>query len=110
MNGGRYAVSRTSVIDNHFDLQGKTLFENNIMDRPESIPNSDETGFWDNFDRLYKKALYKKGTKFPYQSLIRTREHVTFNYCASASGQVIPPMLIFQKTVTAEAEEPVGAL
>ena len=62
------------------------LQENNLMDSPNQIYNVDETGMPLNPVHFLKKAR------------VRTtgdKSQVTFVGCASASGQVIPPYVIF---------------
>ena len=105
-------MSRASVVEKHFDLLGKTLLENNLLHKSHRIFNSDETGFGDKCDSSRERGIFRKGSKFPYHRQVKLRDHISVNYCASATGMIIPPLVIFEKTVPVNAEEkgPAGAI
>ena len=56
--------------------------------------NMDESGF--NEKRKSKKVVAASGSKNVWSKSIETNSHVTFVACASASGFVIPPLIILQ--------------
>ena len=91
----RNNMSKKSVVDSHFDLLKRTLEKHDILDKPSHIFNVDESGM--DMDHITGKVVVNRKTKHSYQESSGDREHITVNVCASASGQVLPPMVIFEQ-------------
>ena len=96
LDGGRAKMGRESVVKSFFDLYENELLANNLS--PEQIFNVDETGFGEGQYCSRVKSVCERGVKHPYIRFAQTREHISVVLCASASGRVIPPMIIFQKS------------
>ena len=91
----RKAMSKPSVMHNHFDQLKQVLENNDLLDKPSHIFNVDETGV--DMDSLNGKVVVDRNTKHAYQESRGEREHITANVCCSASGLVLPPMIIFER-------------
>ncbi len=91
----RKAMSKPSVMNNHFDQLKEVLENSGLLDKPSNIFNVDETGI--DMDSLTGKVVVDRNTKHPYQESRGEREHITANVCCSASGLVLPPMIIFER-------------
>lgn len=91
----RKGMSKKSVMDKHFDLLKATLTEHGLLDQPTKIFNVDESGM--ELDPVGGKVVVDRTAKHSYKETNGRREHITVNVCCSASGQVLPPMIIFEK-------------
>ena len=80
-------------IQNYYQLLKDVLDEHNLMDHPEQINNMDETGM--PFDPRPSKVAAPKGLKKVRYCSSGQKGQVTVVGCASASGQAIPPFVIF---------------
>ena len=81
------------AITSYFDLLKGVLEENNLMNSPGQIYNVDESGM--PLNHRTPKVVAQKG-----QSKVRVRttgdkSQITIVGCASASGQALPPYVIF---------------
>ena len=72
------------LFNQHFNLLEKTISQLALEKKPENKFNCDESMV--NMDRK---------TKHAYCESKGTQDHITINACVSASGQVLPPHLIF---------------
>ena len=91
----RKQTGKRSVVKKHFDALKKALVEAGLDGKSAHIFNVDETGM--SMDRSTGKVCVDRKTKKVYQESSGDREHITANVCCSASGQVLPPMIIFEK-------------
>ena len=91
----RNNTAKRSVVRKHFQLLKETLEKANLLNRPEHIFNVDETGI--EMNKGTRKVVVNRGSKKHHQESVGDREHITANVCCSASGFVLPPMIIFQK-------------
>ena len=88
-------------INAYFDILEETLEENDLVSQPCRIFNVDETGLSLNPAPL--KTVHVKGQKNPSQCSSGNRGQITVVGCVSAGGQIIPPMVIWnRKTVPAQ--------
>ena len=88
-------------INAYFDILEETLEENDLASQPCRIFNVDETGLCLNPSPL--KTVHVKGQKNPSQCSSGNRGQITVVGCVSAGGQIIPPMVIWnRKTVPAQ--------
>ena len=55
--------TRAEIIQRYFDLLQKTLVQYDLLDKPASIFNMDETGL--SLDPVGPKVVSRKGTKHP---------------------------------------------
>ena len=95
LDPARMAMSRAAVMDQFFTEVEVFLKKINVFDKPERILNIDET--WDNpTQEKHKKVVIDKTMDMPYKVYGGTQEHITFTVCASADGQVLPPMITFR--------------
>ena len=91
----RKAMSKPSVMKSHFDQLKEVLENSDLLDKPSHIFNVDETGM--DMDSQTGKVVVDRNSKHPYQESGGQREHITANVCCSASGLVLPPMIIFER-------------
>ena len=73
----------------------ETLEENDLIGQPCRIFNVDETGLSLNPPPL--KTVHAKGEKNPSQCSSGNRSQVTVVGCISAGGQILPPMVIWNR-------------
>ena len=89
----RDQMTNSTVFKDYFDLLDKTLSEYGIKDKPAQIYNCDESGMPLEFKM--PKVIAAKGTKKVRQCSSGSKTQITILACASASGQAIPPMVVF---------------
>ena len=87
------AVNKDTVAY-YFDLLKKTLEENGLINSPERIYNVDETGV--PLDPKAPNVVAKKGTKKVRYRSTGKKNQITVVACGSATGQIIPPTVIFE--------------
>ena len=96
----RAVAQDPEIISAYYDLE-ETLIRNNLMDKPGEIFNCDESGF--QLDHKPGKVIGLKGQKSLNLSTSGDKVQVTVLACVSATGYVMPPMVIFdQKQLKAE--------
>lgn len=91
----RSNTAKKSVVKKHFETLKDSLLAAGLLDKPDHIFNVDETGI--EMNKQSGKVVVNRCTKKHHQESVGDREHITANVCCSATGQVLPPMLIFQK-------------
>ena len=82
------------TITHYFDLLKKTLEENGLINSPERIYNVDETGV--PLDPKAPNVVTRKGTKKVRYRSTGKKGQITVVACGSATGQIIPPTVIFE--------------
>ena len=92
----RSNTAKKSVVKKHFEILKDALLKAGLIDKPEHIFNVDETGI--EMNKQTGKVVVDRCIKKHHQESVGDREHITANVCCSATGQVLPPMLIFQKS------------
>jgi len=94
------AVNRDTM-SHYFTLLQKTLDKNGLTNSPGQIYNVDESGI--PLDPKAPNIVAKTGTKkVRYRSTGR-KGQITIVACGSATGQVIPPTVIFESKVVNHA-------
>ncbi len=93
----RAMSSSPQIISRYFDLLEKTLYDNDLMDKPMQIFNMDETGM--PLDPSPMKIITTKGTKHPTSVTTGNKSQITVVSSCSASGYVLPPMVIFDRKI-----------
>lgn len=86
--------TRQEVIDKYFKLLKGTLESLNPSNKPQYIYNMDETGI--PLDAKQLKRVAPKGMKKVHGRSSGNKTQITVVVRASASGTVIPPMVIFK--------------
>lgn len=81
------------MISRYFDLLEQTLADNGLMESPSLIFNCDETGL--PLDHTPSRVVGVKGQKHPRCVTSDKKKQITVLACSSASGNVIPPLVIF---------------
>jgi hypothetical protein len=84
------------TIDHYFSLLENTVNSLNLQDDSTRIYNCDESGFSGKLNPS-KKVIVPKGTRHAYQSIVSLSGHITMLNAISASGQTLPPMLIYSQ-------------
>ena len=95
LDRGRGRMANAIVIERHFKTLKKVLEEKGIFNKPEALFNVDESGM--NMECRTGKVVVKSKAKHAHSLSKGSRDHITVNCCVSASGQVLPPMIIFEK-------------
>ena len=97
----RARASSAESLSEYFCTLQETLQESGLIDQPGLIYNMDESGF--PLEPKPPKTIHQKGDKQPYYVTKGTKSQVTVVACVSASGQYIPPMVIWaRKKMTPE--------
>ena len=89
----REEASNESVFKNYFTLLDEIMTKNCLKDQPSQIYNCDESGM--PLHTKTPKVIAAKGTKKVRQICTGNKTQISILACASATGQVIPPMVIF---------------
>lgn len=90
----RDRMTSYDVYDSYFKILGEVLDANKLKDRPAQIYNCDESGI--PLDPKQLKVVSAKGAKKVRQVSSGNKTQITILGCVSATGQAIPPMVIFQ--------------
>ena len=81
-------------IDEWFASYKKFIHEVGLEDRPAQIWNCDESGF--DLQGRAGKVIGPFGIKDqPYRVIVGTKEHITVLPCYSATGQCLPPYILY---------------
>jgi hypothetical protein len=91
----RAIANNEEIIHKYFDLLQETLRDNGLTERPAQVFNCDETGM--SFAPKPGKVAVGVGQKHPYKVTSGDKSQLTVLACASASGNCIPPMVIFDR-------------
>ena len=78
-----------------FILLKEGLESIDILNKPEHIFNADESGI--DLNARSGKVIVPKSSKHAYSEQKAPRDHITSMVCCSASGQLLQPMIIFEK-------------
>ena len=89
----REKMTSHEVFNDYFDLLEKTLSEHNLKDKPSQIYNCDESGM--PLEHKLPRVISFKGTKKVRQVSSGNKTQITILGCCSATGQAIPPMVVF---------------
>ena len=81
------------MISDYFDLLKEVLTESQLLNSPNRIYNVDETGI--TLDGHAPRIVAKKGQKKVRYRTSGNKTQITVIACVSASGQCIPPFVIF---------------
>lgn len=81
-------------ITNYFDLLKKCIEENGLQNHPECIYNMDESGL--PLDPKPPKVIALKGQRKVRYRCSGNKSQITILGCCSATGQALPPFIIFQ--------------
>ena len=92
----RAIASSREVVDDYFDLLEETLARNDLTNKPAEIFNCDETGF-PLCPEAVGKLIAVKGQKHFWVNSSSEKAQITVLACASASGYVLPPMVIYDR-------------
>lgn len=95
MNHARAQKLNKPIVMKHFEAVKKIYDELDISNHPERLYNIDEKGC-----RLtlhhQQKVFAKKGTKRVHFVAQEHAENVTIAMCVNATGNVVPPMILFK--------------
>ena len=95
LSKARALASTRDVIDRYFDLLEETLLENELKDCPCQIFNMDESGM--PLDPKSMKTIHVHGDPNPVTTTTGNKAQITVVACVSASGNYIPPMIIWDR-------------
>ena len=94
MAAGRFRCTNLEVIQNYYKLLKTTLTKHNFSGEPWKVYNVDETGM--PFDPRKLRVVTKVGTKKVRVMGSGNKHQITVVACGSATGHIIPLMVIFQ--------------
>ena len=89
----REQMTSHDVFETYFALLKDTLKKHDLMNKPSQIYNCDESGM--PLEHKQPKTIALKGTKKVRQLSSGNKTQITILGCVSASGHVIPPMVVF---------------
>ncbi len=93
----RLVATNPHIISSYFDLLEQTLSEYNLFSSPSRIYNCDETGL--PLQHTPPRVIGIKGQKHPRSVTTGCKKNITVLACCSASGNVLPPQVIFRRKV-----------
>ena len=88
-------MGNVNILNQHFDLLERIVESLNLRLKPENIFNCDESMM--QMDGMSGKVVVTRRTKHAYLTTKGSWEHITINACVSASGQMLPPHIIFKE-------------
>ena len=94
LSKARADVLTQTKVDEYFTLLTSTLDEHGLIDTPFHIYNVDESGM--PLEHKQPKQVAEKGAKKVHGRSSGNKAQITIVACASATGVVLPPMVIFQ--------------
>ncbi len=95
LSTARARASSATNLKNYYELLEETLKKYCLKDDPPLIFNMDESGF--PLDPKPLKGVFVKGEKNPCSVTAGDKTQITVVGCVSASGQCLPPMIIFPR-------------
>ena len=100
----RKSASDSAALHKYFDELEETLRANNLLNEPTLIFNCDETGM--PLEHVPSSVIVLRGAKHASSVTTGNKAQVTVMACVSASGNVLPPLVIFdRKTLKKEMTE-----
>ncbi len=89
----RVLMTTRTVFESYFELLQATLEQHDLFNSPAQLYNCDESGM--PLERKTPKTIAIRGTKKVRQRSSGNKTQVSVLGCVSATGQAIPPMVIF---------------
>lgn len=90
---GRTVCVRKEAVDHFFHLLNNVMDTHGLRDKPHHIFNCNETGF-----QLGRKRVnLPKSASLGYKPAPGSRDHISILACFSATGNDIPPYIIYSK-------------
>ena len=86
------------VIQDFFSVLSEFIFDYGLTDN--DILNMNETG-WGQKQEMNTKYIMRRGHKNPYIRQVFSVDHITSVHCGTASGRLLPPMVIFKQSFPA---------
>ena len=88
-------MANQHVMTKYFEVLKAVLEETGLTKKPSHIFNADESGI--HMDARAGKVIVACGSKHAYAESKGPRDHITVNVSCSATGHMLPPMIIFEK-------------
>ena len=92
---GRYDNATEGVINEYFDVLEETLGNSDLTNKPHMVFNCDEASLA--LNKSSRKVLVPRNSKHCHTIATASSQHMSILCCASAAGQVIPPLIVFSK-------------
>ncbi|WAQ93423.1 hypothetical protein MAR_005894, partial [Mya arenaria] len=93
LDKARKSMSTQQTIDDFFDLYGQLLDDYDLRDKSEQIFNCDEVD-WTGRETFRQKIIGPTAAH-TYRQQTMVNQHITAHLCVSASGRMLPPLIIF---------------
>ncbi|XP_076025081.1 uncharacterized protein LOC143014944 [Genypterus blacodes] len=90
---GKTVCMRKEQVNQFFHLLNSVMDANELRDKPRQILNCCETGF----QLGRKRVIYPKSSSLGYKPPPGSRDHISILACFSATGEDIPPFIIYSK-------------
>lgn len=90
---GRTVCARKEAVNQFFHLLNGVMDANELREKPHQILNCSETGF----QLGRKRVIYPKSASLGYKPPPGSRDHISVLACFSATGEDIPPFIIYSK-------------
>ena len=87
----RLITGNPDVLNYYYDLLENTLMENDLIDKPSQIFNTDETGL--PLDPASLKVVVPSGNKHSQAVSTSDKAQVTVLACCNSAGYTIPPLV-----------------
>lgn len=96
LDGGRATTAHKSVVSKFFKLVSEVMADHAITE-PSRLFNIDETGFGEkDSGKGVGLGVFRKGTKYPSQRAVSTRDHITVTLCVRGDGKLLPPNILYK--------------
>ena len=89
-------MNNQTVMDKFFLLYKSLLDETGLIDKPSHIFKADESGL--DLNSNVGKVVVKTKSKHAYSEQKSIKDHITTMVCCSASGLIMSPIIIFEKS------------
>ncbi len=96
---GRVFNATGEVVEEYFEVLGKTLSDKGLHDKPHLIYNCDEAAI--SLNRSTVKVVVPAKNKRCHALMRGTSSHISVLCCCNAAGGTVPPLIIFSKGLPA---------
>lgn len=96
LDRGRALYSTADNLRHYFSLLKQVMDEGNFTARPQDIYNCDESIV--DLNKSTQKVVIPKRMKAAHSRQVASTEHISIHCCVSASGNAMPPFIIFKES------------
>ena len=96
LDRGRAVCSTIENLRHYFSLLKQVLDEGDFLSRPQDIYNCDESIV--DLNKCTQRVVIPRRLKSSHSRQVASTEHVSIHCCVSASGNSMPPFIIFKES------------